>query len=161
MLSSKIFTLPFRPCTGRFDDESFGDFVKDKEVLEVSDYFFEYDRIPHLALVVKYKMPSLEGGRAGRVVAGKGGEDWRKLLDDESMPLFNTLRQWRSEESKKDGIPPYVILSNRQLAEICRRRPRSGYDLMKVEGVGKAKVEKYRERILECVSSPLTAEASR
>ena len=40
-----------------------------------------------------------------RVEKNKGNEEWRKLLDDDSMPLFNTLRQWRGEKSKKDGCP--------------------------------------------------------
>ena len=65
------------------------------------------------------------------------------------MPLFNTLRQWRNEKSKKDGVPPYIILNNKQLAEISQRRPQSKYDLMKVEGIGKAKVEKYGDDILK------------
>ena len=68
------------------------------------------------------------------------------------MPLFNTLRQWRSEKSKKDGVPPYVILNNKQLAELCQNRPRSKYDLLKVEGIGKAKVEKYGDDILKITS---------
>ena len=84
----------------------------------------------------------------------KNNEEWRKLLDDESMPLFNTLRQWRSEKSKKDGVPPYVILNNKQLAEVCQRRPQSKYDLMKVEGIGKAKAEKYGDEILKVTSYP-------
>ena len=81
-----------------------------------------------------------------------GNEEWRKLLNDESMPLFNTLRQWRNERCKRDGVPPYIIMNNKQLAEFCQRRPQSKYDLMKIEGIGKAKAEKYGDDILKITS---------
>ena len=38
-------------------------------------------------------------------------------------PLFNTLRDWRSEPAEADGFPPYVICNNRQLAGVLRLRP--------------------------------------
>ena len=40
-------------------------------------------------------------------------------------------------------------MNNKQLAEVCQRRPQSKYDLMKVEGIGKAKAEKYGDDILK------------
>ena len=115
MMQVKIFTMPFNSQLGIFDDEEFNDFTKDKELVSVNDYLFQRDETPYLTLVVKYKqmasviIPALNERTQGKA---KGTEEWRKLLDDESMPLFNTLRQWRSEKSKKEGIPPYVILNN-------------------------------------------------
>ena len=155
MMQVKVFTMPFNSQLGVFDDESFNDFTKDKELVSVNDYLFQRDEIPYLTLVVKYKQLSSATTIAfneKRVEKNKDNEEWRKLLDDDSMPLFNTLRQWRGEKSRKDGVPPYVILNNKQLAELCQKRPRSKYDLMKVEGIGKAKVEKYGDDILKITS---------
>lgn len=148
--------MPFNSQLGVFDDEEFNNFTKDKELISVSDYLFQRDDIPYLTLVVKYKqMDSLTMPTLSEKVRDKtrgNNEEWRKLLDDESMPLFNTLRQWRNEKGKKEGIPPYVILNNKQLAEVCQRRPQSKYDLMKIEGIGKAKAEKYGDDILKVTS---------
>lgn len=148
--------MPFNSQLGVFDDEEFNNFTKDKELISVSDYLFQRDDIPYLTLVVKYKqMDSLTMSTLSEKVRDKtrgNNEEWRKLLDDESMPLFNTLRQWRNEKGKKEGIPPYVILNNKQLAEVCQRRPQSKYDLMKIEGIGKAKAEKYGDDILKVTS---------
>ena len=153
MMQVRVFTMPFNFSLGRFDDEEFNNFSKDKELVSVNDYFFHRDEIPYLTLVVKYKhlMPAVE--ISSRSDNNKNDEEWRKLLDDNSMPLFNTLRQWRSERCKKDGVPPYIILNNKQLAEVCQRRPQTKYDLMKVDGVGKAKAEKYGDDILRITSS--------
>ena len=146
--------MPFNFQLGIFDDEEFNNFVKDKELVSVSDYLFQRDEISYLTLVVKYKPLSsvVLTSKKKAQDRTRGNEEWRKLLDDDSMPLFNTLRQWRGEKSKKEGVPPYIILNNKQLAEVCQRRPQSKYELMKIEGIGKAKAEKYGEDILKVTS---------
>ena len=70
--------------------------------------------------MVQYKQSSSVVETVFHEKTEKNNEEWRKLLNDELMPLFNTLRQWRNEKSKKDGVPLYIILNNKQLAEICR-----------------------------------------
>ena len=155
MIQVKVWTLPFNSQIGIFDDEEFNNFVKDKELVSVNDYLFQKDGIPYLTLVVKYKSiltPISNELRSNRK------EEWKELLDETSMPLFNTLRQWRNEKSKKEGVPPYIILNNKQLAELCKRRPQSQYELMKVGGIGKAKVERYGGDILKLTSHLKTEE---
>jgi ATP-dependent DNA helicase RecQ len=159
MIQVKVFTMPFNFQLGIFDDEELNNFVKDKELVSVSDYLFQRDEVPYLTLVVKYKPLSMVLTSKGKAQDKTGGnEEWKKLLDDDTMPLFNTLRQWRNEKSKKEGVPPYIILNNKQLAEVCQRRPQSNYELMKVEGIGKAKAEKYGEDILKVTSYPEAGE---
>jgi superfamily II DNA helicase RecQ len=45
-------------------------------------------------------------------------------------------------------VPSYVIARNVQLAEICRRLPRSLAELKEVEGIGEATCEKYGRDLL-------------
>ena len=33
---------------------------------------------------------------------------WRALVTAEELPLFNTLRDWRTERSQHEGVPPYA-----------------------------------------------------
>lgn len=65
------------------------------------------------------------------------------------MGLFNLFREWRSKRSRKEGVPPYVLFNNNQLAQIVIKRPQSLAELSKIEGIGKAKLEKYGQEILE------------
>ena len=70
------------------------------------------------------------------------------------MPLFNALRDWRAERSKRDGVPPYLICTNKQLVAMIKTRPRSLGKLGEIEGIGKAKLEKYGQELLSMLSMP-------
>ena len=137
----RIFTLSFDPVLGRFDDTGLQEYIKDKEVLTVTDHFFVKEAMPYLVLVVTCRLMHMEIPSAVSPESKKK-ESWRNLLDDKDLPLFETLRSWRKERSKADGVPPYVICTNRQLAEITTARPQSLEKIGDINGIGKAKLEK-------------------
>ena len=61
-----------------------------------------------------------------------------------------------AHSTEQEGLPPYILFTNEQLAQIVKRRPQSLPDLMKIDGVGKAKVEKYGNDILNITKIELT-----
>jgi ATP-dependent DNA helicase RecQ len=63
-------------------------------------------------------------------------------------PSFQALRAWRLERSRADGVPPYVVFHDRTLAEIAGRRPRSRAQLLSIDGIGPAKLERYADEVL-------------
>jgi ATP-dependent DNA helicase UvrD/PcrA len=65
--------------------------------------------------------------------------------------LFERLRQWRTERAREEEIAAFMVFSNATLEEIAIRRPQSSRDLLKVSGVGKEKLQKYGEELLELV----------
>lgn len=150
----RIFTLRFNPALGRFEDEEVRNFIKDKEVLSIRDHFFVKDEFPYLAVLVTYNLlrPEAEPPSAAvRSSESERREEWRKVLEEQDWPLFNVLRDWRNQQAQTEGIPPYVICTNRQLAEVAHRRPASLNKLAAVEGLGKAKLERYGAAILTIV----------
>ncbi len=66
--------------------------------------------------------------------------------------LFERLRQWRTERAREEEIAAFMVFSNATLEEIAIRRPQSSRELLKVSGVGKEKLHKYGEELLELVS---------
>ncbi len=97
------------------------------------------------------------GGRApGPAVA-------TEQLDPEATRLFEALRVRRLELARTQGVPPYVVASDRSLREIAVLRPRSIDDLLKVHGVGEAKAEKYGRVWLDmvAVSAPAATTSAR
>ncbi len=144
----RIFTLKFHTATERFDDEELQKFIKDKDVLSVREHFFLKHNTPYLILVVTY-LP----GTGDIVSAGKKKETWRESLSNEQLPLFDALREWRTERAKQDGVPPYVICTNQQLADMVAARPDSLAGLSKIHGFGKGKSEKYGKVILTMLST--------
>ncbi len=65
--------------------------------------------------------------------------------------LFQILRAKRKELADADRVPPYVIFSDRTLAEMAAYFPQSRASLMKINGVGQVKLEHYGEIFLELI----------
>lgn len=75
--------------------------------------------------------------------------DYRDLLEPDDFSLFSKLRQWRKEISEEENIPAYAILTNQQLADIAQNKPESQTELSKVAHLGKARLEKYGEALIQ------------
>ncbi|MBM4394960.1 MAG: HRDC domain-containing protein [Deltaproteobacteria bacterium] len=152
----KVFTLRLDPATGRFDDREIVEFQAGKDVLDVSEYQFVHDRVPTWGLLVRYR--DAPGGRDGRGDREEPRKDWRADLDAEAARLYDELRLWRGRQAKRDGMPPYIILNNRELAEVAARRPATLTALREINGVGEAKAERWGEEILAVVAAAFAAQ---
>ena len=64
-------------------------------------------------------------------------------LTSQTMKLFDNLREVRREIAREEGMPPYIIFSDKALIDMCLKLPTSREQMLKVSGVGKAKYEKY------------------
>jgi ATP-dependent DNA helicase RecQ len=65
----------------------------------------------------------------------------------------DALRAWRTEQARRRGVPPYVILHDRTLDAIASSLPSSRDALQNLPGIGPAKLERYGAAILALVSS--------
>lgn len=143
----KVISLSFDSAFGGFKDEEVREFLKDKELVSAQDYFFVRNDMPYLVFVLKY-FPHRAEIDPKLSTKEKKEEPWRSSLSEHDMGLFNLLRDWRSQRSKKDGVPPYILFTNQQLAEIVKKRPQSLSELTQIDGIGKGKADKYGEEIL-------------
>ncbi len=74
--------------------------------------------------------------------------DYRAVLSPEDFAKFARLRALRKEMAAEDGVAPYMILTDAQLAEVVKLEAPSPTALKKINGFGEARCEKYGERIL-------------
>jgi ATP-dependent DNA helicase RecQ len=74
------------------------------------------------------------------------------VLDDAGQRLFDSLRLWRTETARSQGVPAYVILHDRSLREIANRRPSNQAELLEIPGIGQAKADRYAEALLQLVA---------
>jgi ATP-dependent DNA helicase RecQ len=63
------------------------------------------------------------------------------------------LKDWRLKEASQQGVPAYVIFHDATLAEIAARQPTSMEDLAEIPGIGKRKLERYGEAIIELIGN--------
>ena len=83
--------------------------------------------------------------------AGGRGEPASDALDPTGRELFEALRRHRLETARMEGVPPYVVATDRALRDIAAARPRNADELTLARGIGPAKVRRYGEGLLEVV----------
>src|SRR5207253_142903 len=69
-------------------------------------------------------------------------------LNGEEESLLARLKSWRTEESRTQSIPAYVIFHDTTLAELARVKPRTLQALAGVSGIGAKKLERYGDALL-------------
>lgn len=75
-----------------------------------------------------------------------------EALEPAAAELFEALRHHRLEVSRAEGIPPYVIATDRALRDIARQRPDSLAALLLCHGIGEAKAARYGAGLLKVVA---------
>jgi DNA helicase-2/ATP-dependent DNA helicase PcrA len=72
---------------------------------------------------------------------------------DRDDVLFDALREWRAERAKGLGQPAYCVFTDATLAAIAEQKPSSVAALVKIPGIGQAKLDKFGEDVLALVSA--------
>lgn len=72
-------------------------------------------------------------------------------MTEGDQPLFDRLRELRTQIAKEEKVPPYIVFSDKTLTHMCVIKPQDRDGMLSVSGVGEFKYEKYGERFLECV----------
>jgi ATP-dependent DNA helicase RecQ len=103
-------------------------------------------------LLLPSRSTAAVAGAASRSRGERGSKRPALPLDGAGASLFEALRAHRLSVSRAQGVPPYVVASDRTLREIATLRPRSLADLMAVHGIGAAKAERYGRGLLEAVA---------
>ncbi len=81
--------------------------------------------------------------------------DYKEVLNDNDFVLYSRLRELRKTTAERDGIPPYNVFTNEQLAAIVQRRINSKTALMDVEGIGQTRADKYGVAFIEYLQTLL------
>ncbi|PSL06618.1 Rep family ATP-dependent DNA helicase [Haloactinopolyspora alba] len=63
--------------------------------------------------------------------------------------LFERLRAWRLERAQEQKVPAYVVFTDATLTVIAENRPSDESELAALPGVGRTKLERYGEDVLE------------
>ncbi len=58
---------------------------------------------------------------------------------------------WRKERADKDGVPVFVIGSNKEFSDLVINRPTSLEALKNIKGFGSGKISKYGREIIEMI----------
>lgn len=74
----------------------------------------------------------------------------------EQAALFELLRKRRRKLADDQGIPPFMIFSDRTLHDMARLQPQTLADFLTVNGVGQAKLKKYGQIMMDEIGAYLS-----
>ncbi|MBN1117476.1 MAG: HRDC domain-containing protein [Bacteroidales bacterium] len=74
----------------------------------------------------------------------------------ENKALFDVLRSWRNNLAREQNVPAYRILTQKAIAALAEEMPASLSELLKIKGIGKAKVKTFGAEILELIEGYCT-----
>ena len=63
--------------------------------------------------------------------------------------LFDKLKALRTGLAREEGIPPYIVFSDKTLVDMCAKAPKNLQEMLDVSGVGNMKLEKYGQRFVD------------
>ena len=82
-------------------------------------------------------------------VAAKPVAEARASAPETGIPLspdaglLEFFKQWRRRAAERAGVPPYIVLSDASLVDLCQKQPGNLRELLRVFGFGERKAELY------------------
>jgi len=86
-----------------------------------------------------------------KIVSREDSHDAAKGSLPHDTALFDLLRAKRMEIARKEDLPPYIIFSDASLIEMATYLPQHPSDMLRMSGVGDAKMERYGETFLSVI----------
>lgn len=72
--------------------------------------------------------------------------------DGAADEVLKSLKAWRRERAKADGMPAFVVFHDSTLEQIARSIPASVEELASISGVGPTKLERYGDELIAVLS---------
>lgn len=103
------------------------------------------------------EQPDLDAGPSPRTVDPEDppeppGQDEPRPLTAEEDRLYEALRQERTRLAREAETSAYIVASNRELADIARRRPRTIAELIEIKGIRHRKAARFGQELLDVVA---------
>ncbi len=71
------------------------------------------------------------------------------VLTGAGYRLFERMKQLRLMITREEGMPPYIVFSDKTLIDMCAKHPETEEEMLQVSGVGENKLRKYGKRFLD------------
>ncbi|MFC7687136.1 DNA helicase RecQ [Ureibacillus sp. GCM10028918] len=129
--------------------------LKSMTAKEISS-FIEFLISEKVLLVQPGQFPTIYISDEGKdVLLGKKRVLRRTKLEEAAVkrddPLFEHLRAVRKELAEQEGVPPFVVFSDKTLKEMCEKKPMDEQMFLDVSGVGQNKLERYGSTFLAAI----------
>ncbi len=75
--------------------------------------------------------------------------DYKNVLSEEHFKVFSQLRAYRKQIAEQDAVPAYAVFTDAELALLAQSADLTEQSMLKIDGIGKKRVEKYGALLIE------------
>jgi len=143
----QVFTIPILNESTMLDEMN--KFLRSKKVIDVDKQLVSSNGQAYWTFCVRY----LEGAVQEDKDKNKPGVDYKEVLDEKTFGIFSQLRVIRKQVAEKNAVPVYSIFTNEELASIAKLEQISLDNMLKINGIGAKKLEKYGVQFMELVAT--------
>lgn len=149
----RVITLKFDTSLGGFDERPLRALESAGTIQQVRELLLVHEGCPHLVCIVA--LPAAEPGELAASAGAKApvprrrAEDPRQGLTQEDTRRFEVVRTWRALRAREQGLPPYALLTNRQVLAILAAAPKDTAALARVPGISEGWARLHGDELLE------------
>lgn len=135
----RIFHLPVAATENAADE--LNSFLRSHKVVDIRKELATMDGNSCWTFCVTYLETNDNSGT--EVSKLKGKTDYMKVLDPDTFEIFSLFRKVRKQIAEKEVIPPYIVFTDQELAEMAKLPELTLQSMAALPGIGKVKTEKY------------------
>ena len=138
----EIFTIPvFNPEEGI---EKLNRFLRGHKVVQVDKEIVRMGEQTYWSFCVNYLLTTspVEPEKKEKI-------DYKNVLGQEQFKVFSKLRSCRKIISDKEGYPAYSVFTDAELALLSQMENLTHESMVKIEGIGKKRMERFGVVLLE------------
>lgn len=153
-MNLKFFTIPVWDSSAV--ESELKAFCSNHTVIDIERHFVNHGANAYWAICVIWTEAGVDSSKRGS--SAKNKIDYKEVLNPEDFQIYAQLRELRKTLSERDGVPPYAVMTNEQLARMVQERMTTRGALREMPGVGPARVEKYGAALIERLQQLLNEE---
>lgn len=138
----EIFTIPvFNPDEGL---EKLNRFLRGHKVVQVDKELVRFGEQAYWSFCVNYLITTspIETEKKEKI-------DYKNVLSEDQFKVFSKLRSCRKIISEKEGYPAYSVFTDAELALMSKTENLSKETIVKIEGIGNKRMERFGLLLLE------------
>ncbi|MCK5519726.1 MAG: HRDC domain-containing protein [Candidatus Marinimicrobia bacterium] len=139
------FTIPIPDSQNSIED--LNRFLGSHKIISVKKELLQKETSAYWAFLIEYYVDDKKMIETS--LSKKPKVDYKDILSAENFAVFSQLRDLRKEMAAEEGKPVYALFTNEQLAKIVTQKVNSKNTLSKIEGIGKERVDKYGDKLLQ------------
>lgn len=121
-------------------------FLATQRVVTVTQHLITTDGAARWAVCVE---TTAQQQNAGKAVTRGERKDYKEILNAGDFATFAELRVLRKTLAAKNGVPPYAVFTDAQLAALVTGRVVTKKQLAAVDGIGEARLRDFGDPVLE------------